>query len=759
MARGRSYQSNFTMGQLSSDLTGRVDLNVYVSAVKGMVNFLPAATGPARRRAGFLDEGAPKFQDKAARLIPFQRARADRLMLEFGDLYVRYFEPDGAPVLSGMAPYETVSPFAEANLVGIRRVQSNDVVYLAHTSATFAPLALERNGATDWSFVTLELVNGPWLDENGNDALTISANHITGVVTLTASAPYFRANQVGERMRFRGQISGAGVAAWTPNKDFEKVNEVVASDGKIYRCTQAGLDTDDTKMGTNPPVHDRGLASDGSVDWEFLHDGSGTVLITAVTDSTHATATVLTMLPTTGVVSGAAPNARRTLDPATNPAFPATPFFAEAAWSNTKGWPTAISDTDDSRLAYGGCLATPGFLALTTTNGWTPAKLDFTPGLGTGRVTDDNGIHRTIAGGGDPIIWLTSSAFLMVGTSSREYAFIGDTIEDPLSAAGARPKRLTDVGSHDVQAVTAADGVIFVPRGGRGLRQVKLGADQTIGDDDLALFAEEIVAGKLAELAWAPHPDNVLWCRTATGELLSLVYHPRQTVFGWQRHPLPAGFTVESLAVQHDDEGYDTLWLVVVREKDAISQRRIWRQAPRWRKTDPVSSMIYLDGSGRYAGAETTTIGNLDHWEGEELRILGQNDAGETYVQTATVDGGEVEFEQPLSSAVVGMKYLSDLETLPLDIQGPAGTVGQLQRVTSVAAYVDDFVSGQIAFGDGPLEPIGGEGWEGGYEPQTVVTRSPVGNVSSRQATVRIRTDDVWPLTLLAIGSEAEANA
>lgn len=750
MPRGRSYQSNFTMGQMSDDMLGRVDLTAYAAGLKRAENVLPAVTGPARRRSGFLDEGAPKHHDRLFRGIPFQRSLSDRLTLEFGDFYVRFRRPNGAPVLSGGVPYEIASPYGQADLVGLDYLVSNDVVYLVHGSGTIRPKALQRRAETDWVFVDLENVDGPWRKENVDDAFTIAADGSMGAVTLTASKPLFQPGHVGSLFRLRQQSAGASVAAWAVEFDLAVEFEAAVSDGRVY--SSVGGSASNSKCGTNPPVHELGVANDGRIDWTFVHDGAGVVRITSVTSSTIADAEVLVTLPTSGVASGG----RRVLNPAVSYPFEPSPYWSEAAWSDFRGWPRTVADTDEERLAFGGTLVEPGMLALTRSAGYTADRLDFHPGQGTGRVVDDDGIVRTIAAGGDPILWLIMTSYLLVGTSSREYVFLGETLDDPLSPSGARAKRLTATGSRQVKPVAAFDTVIFVPRGGRGLNSLRLSADQVLEEEDLALFAEDVVLGRVAGLAWAPHPSSVCWAWTDAGELLSLVFNPRQKVYGWQRHPLPGNFHVENAWVLHDDDGYDTLWLAVAREKDGAPQRRIWRQAQRWRKADPTTSIIYLDGAKIYSGAPAEVLGGLAHLAGEEVRIFGD---GGRVVESATVAlDGTVAVSSPVANAVIGLRYLSAAEIMPLDVAGPAGTIGQLQRVTDVIVQVADFVEGSVAFGDGAPEPIGGLNWAGVTAPQTAVRSGKVGGKTDRAATVTVTMSDAWPGTILSVAAKVTAD-
>lgn len=751
--KARGYQANFTMGQISEEMHGRVDMEVYAVAVAEARNMVPAVAGPLRRRPGFLNEGEAGQQDRKAISLPFVRTLGDALMLELGHLTMRVRRADGAPVMDGAAPYELATPWGEDDLAGLRWHQSNDVLYVTHLSRLIRPRALQRVADDDWVIVNLDNRNGPWRRENANPAFTItvtagagatneldpsdttvgSIQGVGGTVTLGASQALFDASMVGGLFRLRQSNGNPGVDSWAPKTNYDG-NVYILSDGKVYKRGVGG-----NPSGTTPPLHDKGSVSDGRLRWLYRHDGAGVVRITSVSFPTVATAVIVSPLP---FRSGTA-----------------TEYWSEGAWSAYRGWPGDVTETDDDRLAFSGPAAEPGRRDITRTAGYGPDWVDFTPGLGTGRVVDDDAIAGNLGAGGDAITWMATATYLMMGTSRREFVVTGETLDDPLSPAGAKSRGLSGIGGEDVAPAAAHDGVLFVARGGRGLRHLRLSTDQQMGSQDLGYFVEDLLNTRLAGVTWAPQPDNLAWAWTRTGQLLALVFKPDQNVFGWSRVDLPGGFIVEWAAVLPGDDGRDNLWLNVYREKGGEPQRLIWRQAARWAKGDPLDRVIYLDGCELYHGAAASILGGLEHLEGETVRVFA--DEGRL-VFTAVVADGQVALPsgQTCTKACIGLAYLSRVVSLPLDLQGPAGGVGMLQKPFDMTLYLADAVSVRAGAhdprGDTRLETFATPQWGGTVRPRALVERRSIGADSSREAQVVLEVDDVWPCTLRGWRFEAE---
>ncbi|MGP1395402.1 MAG: hypothetical protein ACTS3R_07810 [Inquilinaceae bacterium] len=204
-------QTNFTSGELSPRLRGRVDIDRYFNGAATMENMVVLPHGGAARRPGTYFIAKVKDPAKFVRLIPFEYTTAQAYVLEFGDQYIRFFA-NHASLIDGGPPYEIVSPYQEADLDDIKFTQSADALYIVHPD--WAPRVLSRLGPINWTLTVLDFIDGPYLDVNtGPTTLTPSAT--SGSVTVTASGiagindgAGFQAGDSGRVIRIDNPASG-----------------------------------------------------------------------------------------------------------------------------------------------------------------------------------------------------------------------------------------------------------------------------------------------------------------------------------------------------------------------------------------------------------------------------------------------------------------------------------------------------------------------------------------------------------------------
>lgn len=665
MSRQTGFQQAFNVGEIGPEAWARSDLAQHSKGCVLAYNMLGRVAGPSGRRNGTWFTGLPKHADKRSRLVPFRRSSGDALVLELGDLYARVWTVDGEPVLDGDDPVEFVTPWTEAQLGGLRWKQAGDVVYFTHRDG-LRPQTLTRTSNTSWAITPTVFVDGPWRAENIDQAKTLTLTGTT--LTATGHAP-FTAQHVGGLFRLRKNDGNPGVYSWEPDEHDIPDNHRRLSNGRVY--ARVGLIND---CGNTPPVHDSGTVSDGSVQWLFVHDGAGVVRITNFVSATQVTVQLLTGMPddlNTGTFN-----------------------WAEGAYSDARGWPTAPPAFREERLALAAPAAEPDAVDFTRTAGFRPDRLDFKPGLGTGRVVDDDAVRRFVGDERNRVVWLAGSTFLMAGTTDAEFVITGATIDDPISPAGNVARPISDYGSADVMPELVQGGLIFVAAGAETLVSVRMAPDQSMEDRDLSVVAEHITRRGLAELTWLKQPHNLMWIRLADGGQASFTYHAKQGVEGWNRHglaatatptvdePLGGGLTLESSCVVPGAHGLPRLFMLVSRTKGEATQRMILRMADR-------SEGLFLDAAERYAGTAVGGVDGLDHLAGEAVTLMAATEDGAAatpgvgwgqYLARPVDEAGEALLPENVTATAIyaGLPYLSRWEGLPPELAGPGTTAGRL---------------------------------------------------------------------------------
>jgi len=103
-------QSNFSGGEFSPHLVGRVDSDRYKTSLRTCLNYIPTVQGDLLRRSGtsFI---FPTKDNGEARLVSFEFSTTQAYMLEFGNLYFRFFKDYG--IITNTA--QNISNVTQAN--------------------------------------------------------------------------------------------------------------------------------------------------------------------------------------------------------------------------------------------------------------------------------------------------------------------------------------------------------------------------------------------------------------------------------------------------------------------------------------------------------------------------------------------------------------------------------------------------------------------------------------------------------------------
>ena len=206
MAQVTPIQTNFTGGEISPRLLGRVDLTKYSSSVQTCENFIVFPHGGVTKRPGTKFIAEVKNSAQKSILVQFIFSTVQAYVIEFGHQYVRFYR-DAGQIQNNNAPYEVASPYDEDDLAGLKFTQSADILYICHPS--YKTRKLSRTGHTAWSFSTFDALDGPYLAQN-TTSTTLDPNGTSGSVTITASATTginndtgFQSTDVGRSIRIR----------------------------------------------------------------------------------------------------------------------------------------------------------------------------------------------------------------------------------------------------------------------------------------------------------------------------------------------------------------------------------------------------------------------------------------------------------------------------------------------------------------------------------------------------------------------------
>lgn len=195
MPKATYMQTNFTAGELSPRLEGRVDISKYANGVHTLTNMIVYPHGGVTRRGGSKHIAAGKTNNKKVRLIPFQFSVEQAYIIEFGDQYCRFYKDQTQISVSK----EIATNYLEAELFELQFVQSADVLFIVHPN--HPPRRLSRIAVDTFTIADETFSHPAWLDGNiTTTSITPSATSGSGV-TLTASTSIFVSTDIGRHVR------------------------------------------------------------------------------------------------------------------------------------------------------------------------------------------------------------------------------------------------------------------------------------------------------------------------------------------------------------------------------------------------------------------------------------------------------------------------------------------------------------------------------------------------------------------------------
>ena len=751
MPRADTIQTNFTAGEVSPLIKGRVDITRYHNGVERLENFIVLPQGGIRRRSGTRFANEIKDQTKQSILIPFEFSTIQSYMLEFGDLYIRVYKDGGIVESVPGTPVEVVTPYTESDLPDLALSQSADVLYICHPS--YQPRKLSRTSHTAWSLSLYEPQDGPYLPTHtGDTAMTLSSivdratikntvdefvvgdvgdyveydldgektlgliisvtsgtevviqpfenvlaslpNDVDGVSLIAGiykvSAAYFERGNVGSFVRIEQAPN-----SWHLTNDFDgSSRDDIAVDAALTMTATTGILRRSIRTITATCTATDATFVAGDVGRLIRFNFSGEQVwaeITAFTSTTVVSVELKRSMPLKSKDSSAIRNDGVTFS------------WRLGAWSDTTGWPSAITFHEE-RLVFANTTEEPQTV-------WMSKSADyelFSPTEEDSIVLDDNGLTYTIASGQvNSILWLESGPVLLLGTIGGEWQIKASSIAEPITPTNVVVVPQTRHGSKKVDPIKAGSTTIFLQRAGRKLRELVFNFEiDAYVAKDLTIISEHILRDGTSgtDLSYQRSPNSLIWVLREDGELAALTYIRDHETFAWHRHILGGSFgsgntVVESIATIPSITGTeDTTYVIVKRTINGATKRYVEYFETDFDPADATDKddMYFVDSFLVYDSVPTTTITGLSHLEGEEVQIL----ADGANVPPKTVSAGQITLDNSASTVIVGLQMISVLKTLPVEGGSDTGTSqGKIKRVDKLTLRIIDslgFLHGSV---------------------------------------------------------------
>lgn len=745
MAKDTPIQNTFDGGVLSPLLAGRTDLAKYFNGCAVLENFLPSVQGPLIRRGGTQFIAAVKNGASRSWLIRFQVSERVSYMLEFGHLYVRFYTNRGR-LVSGGSPVEVATPYTAADLTAedgtcsLRVVQSADTMYMFHRS--HKPRKLLRQSADSFAIETVSLTGGPFQDVNAVKSAVVKVSVEVGSGTMTANTDVFTPANVGSLFYVETQDL-ASVKPWAVQKRVD-VNTVRRVDNRVYICTAVGSGSDPGPVtGNVTPTHTEGRAWDGDgqdvsgdslgpigVEWQYLHAGSGVVLVTGYTDARNVSVQVVDRVPVDVLSTG-------------------TYKWAKPLFSATDGWPEQGVFWRQRLVLMAG---RSGAMSVTSDFENFSAK-----SAGGEQETDSSIVFRLNARQINRAVWMIESDNLIIGTDGDEWIAGPIQANQALGPANFRAERRTAYGSRSIQPVEVGGRILFAQSSGRKIRDYEYSYDtNNYASSDITKLASNVLLTGVVDLTYQQEPDSIIWAARADGRLVGCTYDQeagRSDVYAWHPHKMINGDVESVEAMPAPDGSADDLWMIVRRQVNGQTVRYVELLRAPLKDEDGQAEAFYVDSGLTYRGPSTGSVSGLEHLEGQEVDILTDGAAH----PRRTVTAGRVELQFPGEIVHVGLPTSCAVATMALEAGSAGGTAqGKLKRITNLIVRMYRSLGGNVGPAREktntlnfrrPSQPMGkapplytGDSepipWPGGYE---------------RGAQIWYTNDQPLPVTLVAL--------
>jgi len=466
--------------------------------------------------------------------------------------------------------YQILSPYGVGDLPEIDYAQSVDLVLLTHKN--YPVKALRYFSDTNWTISDYTLINGAFQDRNTTSTTVYVDAAGLSATTLTASSAIFTSNQVG--MYFKLETSDFGIP-WEAGKAIV-IGDIRRAGDNFY----VSLTTATTS--TLRPSHAIGDASDGVVNWRWVHAGYGIVKITAFTSSTVVSCTASSYIPE-GLLSGASSLSNR---------------WSFGAFGGDQGYPKAVSFYQE-RLVLGGTTAKPETVFTSVVGSYN----DFST---SSPVKDDDALVFTIAGRKlNKIKFIEGIQDLLCFTSAGENLIAGgqNQVLTP-STLSVRPQ--SNYGCAQVKPVLVNGNVIFVHQNGSTLFDMGFSASAETKSgllaDDITLLANHLFLGRtIKKLVYQQTPDSVVWAVRDDGVLLSCTYLKEQQVIAWAQHSTD-GLFKDICVIQ--ENARDKLYVII--ERNGVGTLEVMKT----RDITTIYDAFFVDGGYSYDGL-TGSVGTM----------------------------------------------------------------------------------------------------------------------------------------------------
>ena len=507
MARVHPFQTNFTSGEISPKLFGQVDFKKYNNAVETMENMIVFPQGGTTRRYGSRFVCEVKNSANATRLIPFEFNIEQSYILEFGNLYIRFYKDNGQITEAT----KTVTAITKANpavvTVSSHGYSNGDHIWLndvggmtevnarRYTIANVTTNTFELSGVNSTNYTTY--TSGGTAAKVYEITTEYTSSQLSEIQFAQSADVMYLVHPSHEPTK----LTRTGHTNWSiSDVDFEKGPYLDEN------TTSTTLTTSATTVGTGRTLTASADLFASTDVGRLVKVKGGHGKITGFTSATVVTYEIFTAVGTSS----------------------ATTEWQLGAYSNTTGFPRAVSFFEQ-RLLYGGSTNFPQTI-------WA-SQSGLYDNFDEGDADAADAFIYTIAANKvNTIRWLAPSKDLIVGTAGSEYK-VGRPTGEPLKPDNVNIAQQTTYGVYPARPIQIGNVILFIQRQQKKIREFYYKfEDDAYSAPDMTILSEHITGNGITEVDFAQEPDSVYWAIREDGVFLGMTYQREENVVAWHRH-------------------------------------------------------------------------------------------------------------------------------------------------------------------------------------------------------------------------------
>ncbi len=792
-------QHSFASGEVAPGFYGRQDLQKYGSGCAVLRNFYVDARGGATVRPGTQFICHPTIGG-FCRLVPWQFSPdiGQSYVLMFTDRTLTFVKNPGTPSYpngsnagfvetGGGATYSIVTPYLEADLLGLHYVQIADVMWI--TCRGYPRKKLTRLADNNWTLT--DISSTPPIAAPSMSSVTVSAapSGVSPAPTVTTRYMYCVSAvdaDGAESLPSVPMVSAPGInigvtegtvsLLWSgvTEASYYKVWKALPAHGdKIplmseqfgfagYAYGNSFTDSNITADFTKAPIRPNDPFAPGILKgYAISSSGSGYMpgeTSIVVTDTTGSGAVVYPVLDSNSSGTAGGIVGLYIHDPGRNytaPTMAATGAGSGFAATGTVGPTTGLEPSAvglfQQRLVYASTDNRPN--AIIASRPGSPDDFRKTNPPVDNDAFDieifDTQVSR--------IYWLKSMpGGLLIGSNSGVMQLTGGNSNagNPVAVSGSNAVIVpqTFFGTADIVPALIDKEVLYVQREGT-VRDLTYNFYANIyAGNDLGVLSNHLfTASRVVDWAYADSPNKILWSVLDNGTYLSLTYLKAQEVAGWARHDTPG--VVESICTIQEG-AVNAVYFSVLRN----GQRCLERQAQQ--HLDRASDAWQLDCAlGATFGSPTSVVSGLGHLEGQSVWAVVDGIAYAPF----TVVGGSITLTVPGTRVLVGYGSVAQLQPLYIETPGEGTVQGKRNKVAAASVRVHNakglkygpsfdslipWIAGTSSTDANPAMPYGAESLYSGDQRIWLDQTFGIGGW------VCVEQDAPYPATVLAIMPE-----